>query len=252
MIDKRKTNSRILKYPVLKNVEYATIKKKGKVVLELPGSEIKNDITWRDFQKLIGSKIGSGNFYFTIKFKNNAELYTGRTNAVDLEGTIDSSSSSDNSEIIERFKLLEDKLEKSSKGDFNLEQIQLTLRLGYENQLNFKDLQIADLKSKLDDLKKDLDGAEEDLSDCEKVVKDLEGKTGIQKYLEIGEKLLQAKLGRGAPPVSLKDSDPTDIPPEILEIIGAVDWQKIDPDGIETITRNLKQYISFFPMKGAN
>ena len=96
-MDKRKTNARILKHPILKNVEYASLKRKGKPVLEIAGIDLQN-VSWRDFQIFVGKKIGVGRFAFTIKFKNNAELYTGMTNAVDLDLAVNKTN--DSAEII--------------------------------------------------------------------------------------------------------------------------------------------------------
>lgn len=239
-----------LKHEILKNVEFATIKRRGKVVLELSDKDFGPALPWRDFQKLIGSKIGTGIFYYTIKFKKNPELFNGKTNAVDLEGKIDDVVKGDLEGVLRKMQDLETKITSMGKGDLNVDMLLQNMKLGHDNQIQFKDMVIADLKEKYNELKKDLDASEHELEDCLHANKSLEDKTGFKQYLEIGSKLLDARLGKGAP-VSLEASDPTDIPQEILEVLGVVDWARIDPDGVEAITKQIKNYISFFPIKGA-
>lgn len=239
-----------LKHEILKNVEFATIKRRGKIVLELSDKDFKSSLPWREFQKLIGSKIGTGIFYFTIKFKNNAELYNGKTNAVDLEGKIDNDPNIDLAGVMKKFQDLEDKITSLGKGDLNVDMLIQNMKQGHDNQLVFKDMQIQDIRDKYNEIKKDLDESETELADCIKANKDLEDKTGFKQYLEIGKSLVEAKLGKGTP-VSLAESDPTDIPPAILQVLGVVDWSRIDPDGIESIVTYLRNYLKFFPLKGA-
>ena len=47
--------------------------------------------------------------------------------------------------------------------------------------------------------------------------------------------------------VSLKESDPTDIPEQILIVLGVIDWQKIDAENINRIANNIQQYLSAIP-----
>ena len=57
----------------------------------------------------------------------------------------------------------------------------------------------------------------------------------------------------GGKNISLKESNPSDIPPEILEVLGAVDWnhKDITPELIQKIIVGLKQYMfQFLPLKG--
>jgi len=89
-----------------------------------------------------------------------------------------------------------------------------------------------------------------DLNDCEK---ESAKSSGIGQYLAIGEKILSMKFGTGSK-VSLKDSNATDIPEQILLVLGVIDWTKIDQASIERIANSIQQYLSVIPkefFKGA-
>lgn len=250
-MDRRKKGTRALKYPNLKAVEYATIKRRGNVVLELSSNEIPENMPWRDFQKLVGSKIGSGIFYFSMKFKNGAEIYSGKTNAVDEVGVVNKNNI-DTDQVLKKFNELEKKIDSAKSGDINQDLLITTIKQGYENQLNFKDMQINDIKLKLEESKTDLASAENDLDDCmeERAQLIKEGEFNLKEVLQTGGKLLQAWGGKGKP-VSLESSDQTDIPKQILELLGVVDWARIDDEALEVITEKMRNYLSFLPLKGA-
>ena len=253
-MDKRKTNARILKHQVLNNVEYATIKRRGKVLLEIPGDDIGKKINWRDFQIYVGKKIGAGRFSFTIKFKNSGELYTGQTNAVDPD--IDIAKSNESDSILEKvttvFKSLESKLNNATQsGGVTYEMLLTSTKQGYDitvdflkQQLTFKDGTISELKIEIRDLNSELDTADV-------TIRQLEQRTGYNQYLEPISKILFAKFGGGTP-VKLEDSDPSGIPPEILQVLGVIDYSKIKPEDLQKMVQLLQQYISAtsLPLKG--
>ena len=254
-MDKRKgSTARILKYPVLKNVEYATIKKRGKVVLELDGKDLGSSIKWRDFQIFIGKRVGIGRFAFTIKFVNEAELYTGQTNGVDPDISIEKSNESDSiiEQVTSAFKSLESKLNNATQsGGITYEMLLQSTKQGYDTQVDFLKQQIVYKVEIISDLKIEIKDLNDELTKTDIIIRQLEIKTGYNQYLEPISKLLIAKFG-GGKTVKLGESDPSGIPLEVLEVLGIIDYTKIQPDDLQKIVELLKQYITAtnLPLKG--
>jgi hypothetical protein len=246
----RKSAPRSLKYEKLINVEYASIVRNKKSVLELEGSSIEG-MTWREFQIFLGEKIPPGKCYFTIKFKKSNDLYTGQIRAVSMDGT-KLETTGNESEVIKAFKSLESKLSNAtSTGGITFEMLMSSTKQGYESQVSFLNQQIVYKDGRIQKLESEIDELENDLDTAEDQIRELQRSTGssFEKYIEIGEKLLSARFTPGKP-VTLKESDASDIPAELLEILGAVDYSRIQPETLQKIISTLKQYISFLPLKG--
>lgn len=243
---------RILLHPVLKNVEYASIKRKGKAVLEIPGSDLVN-IAWRDFQIYVGKKIGIGKFAFTIKFKNSGELYTGMTNAVDLDLSV---SKSDDNEALETvlnaFKGFKAELANATQsGGVTVEMLLSSTKQGYDTQLDFLRQQVTDKVVIITELKVEVKDLNLQLDKSDIIIQQLEVKTGYTQYFDPISKMLIAKFGAGKP-VKLGESDPSGIPMEVLEVLGIVDYTEILPEDLDKIVQLLKRYITAtnLPLKG--
>ena len=61
--------------------------------------------------------------------------------------------------------------------------------------------------------------------------------------------MLFAKFGKGEEITNLSASNPGDIPNEIIEILGLVDYSKIPNQQMQQIISGLRQYISVLPLK---
>ena len=214
-----KGSRRILKHQVLNNVDYGYITRYGKTILEIEGKDLEG-LEWRQFQKLVGSKIGAGRIGFTIKFKGDPEVYAGITKAVDLENKVPAPEDPGDKKIVQLFTDLKKDLERGiSSGGVTFDMLLNATKSGYDTQINFLNQQLVFKDGVIKDLREDLRDSEEDLDDCSKTVKELEGKTGIGQYIGIAQKLLENKFGSRTP-VPLESSDTSDIPQEILTVLG--------------------------------
>lgn len=246
--------ARTLKHPVLKNVEYASIKRRGKSVLEIDGKDLSN-IKWRDFQVYVGDKIGEGRFSFTIKFNNNAELFTGMTNAVNLDMKIKKSDESDTiiDQVTNVFKSLESKLNNATQqGGVTVEMLLASTKQGYDTQVDFLKHQIVYKDGTIQEQKVEITKLELELGETDKIISGLEKKAGWQGILERYEPLLAGFLNKQKFPTTLGASDPEGIPQEILQILGTVDYIKMkeDMENYKKVIAYLTQYVSILPQKG--
>jgi len=252
--DKRKRpGSRILKHPVLKNVDYASIVRNKKSVLEIEGKELEGT-AWRDFQIYVGDKIGVGRFHFTIKFKNNAELYTGTTKGIDPNVNIVKSDESDTviKTVTDAFKSLESKLNNATQqGGITYEMLLASTKQGYDTQVDFLKQQITYKDVSIIELKVEIKDLNSELNETDITIRQLEKQSGYNQYLEPVTKILLAKFGAGKP-VALGESDPSAIPNELLEVLGVIDYKKIQPDDLNKMIQLLHQYITAtnLPLKG--
>ena len=203
--------ARILKHPVLNNVDYASIVRNRKSVLEIEGKDLEG-IAWRDFQIYVGDKIGVGRFHFTIKFINNAELYTGQTKGIDPNVSIVKSDDSDKKirdQVLESFKSLEAKLNNATQqGGITYEMLLASTKQGYDTQVDFLKQQVTFKDGTISELKIEIKDLNNELDKTYITIGQLEQKSGYNQYLEPISKLLLAKFGSGKP-VSLKDSTPS-------------------------------------------
>jgi len=242
MADRIHKGNRSLKYPILKNIDYASIVRNGKSVLEIEGKELE-DKTWREFQLFLGEHLTPGKCYFTIKFKNKSEIFSGMTKAVTMNKSIPEDDTKIN-QVLDQFKKLESKINNASQaGGVSFDMLMASTKQGYEAQATYLKEKITDKDQIIQELKREITELEDDLNDCEK---ESAKHSGIGQYLAIGEKILSMKFGSPAK-VSLKESNSSDIPEQILLVLGVIDWTKIDQTSIERIATGIQQYISVIP-----
>ena len=241
---KRKADSKILKFPILNNVEYISIYRTGKSVFEIDGKDVEG-FTWRQFQLYLGENLTPGRCQFTMKFKDNAQLHTGAVRAARTgEAAIIKEDNKMNDDIIKEFKSLKDVLSKATNtGGVSFEMLLASTKQGYDATIGFKDQIISQKDEMIRELKKDIDELENDLSDCEK---ESSKNSSLSNYLAIGEKILSMKFGKPGK-VSLKESDSSDIPEQILNVLGIINWQIMDQESINKIASNIQQYLSVLP-----
>lgn len=239
-----------LRFPILKDVEYVSISKDRRSVLEIEGKNLDN-FSWREFQLYLGKYLPPDQYRFTMKFNNNAEIHNGLIHAVTLNKQGIESKTMESDKILKEFEGLKKSLEKATnQGGVSFDMLLSATKQGYEARIDYLNAKIADKDLLISEIKKEIDILEDDLSECEK---ENAKHGGIAQYLAIGEKVLNMKFGK-QPPISLKDSNTSDIPQQILEVLGVIDWNKIDPESINKIAVNIQQYLSVIPsqfFKGA-
>ena len=129
-----------LKFPILNNVEFVSIFKNKKSVLESDGTEFEGK-TWREFQLILGEKLPSDDYFFTMKFKNNPEVHTGKIRAASLNYKPLESNSMETDKIITEFKSLKDALSKATnQGGVSFEMLLASTKQGYEAQVTYLNL----------------------------------------------------------------------------------------------------------------
>lgn len=234
--------TRNLKHPILKDVDYASILKNKKSVLEIDGKDLEGK-TWREFQIFLGDRLPINHYYFNIKFKKSSNVFTGTIRAVSIDNK-KTEVNMEGEEILKEFKSLKDQISKASdKGGISFDMLLNATKQGYEARIDYLNQKIADKDELIREIKKNVDELEDDLNDCEK---ESAKHSGIGQYLAIGEKILNMKFGSPAK-VSLKESNSSDIPEQILQVLGVIDWSKIDQASIERIATGIQQYISVIP-----
>lgn len=241
---KRKSN-RALKFDVLKNVDYGYITKRKKKVLEFEGSTVES-FKWIEFQRYLGNNLPPGRYYFYIKFKNDPEPYTGNTNTA---GVIEKMDNTENEVILKKFDEVLKKINSKTDG-ISTDLLLSVTKQSYETHINFLNTQVTKLEAELRDLSSECESLTNDCLEYEQEIHKLKNKS---EYLPLAEKaliLLQAKFGTGKV-ATLENSDPTDIPQEILQILGTVDYIKLQADqaAYQKIVSGLRQYISLLPQK---
>lgn len=231
-----------IKFPILKDVEYISVFKNRNSVLEIDGKDI-DGLSWRGLQLFLGKSLTPDLYQYTMKFKKANEIHSGRIRAT-VMGASKIEPEANQSEIIKEFKALKDQISKASdKGGISFDMLLNATKQGYEAQISFLNQQLQFKENLTSKLENEINDLENDLNDCEK---ESAKHSGIGQYLAIGEKILSMKFGSGKA-VSLKESDSTDIPEQILKVLGVIDWQKIDAESINRIANSIQQYLSVLP-----
>jgi hypothetical protein len=236
-----KGRSTAVKFPFIKNVEYISIFRDKNSVLEIDGKDVEG-FSWRELQLHLGKSLSSGLCQYTMKFVDDDSIYNGRIRAVSMNKK--SGNEMDEKTLSSELKSLKDQLARAEKsGGVSFEMLLSSTKQGHEAQIGYLNEKIKDKDDKIQELKRDISELENDLDDC---VKESSKTSSISQYLAIGEKILNLKLGTGSK-VSLKESNTSDIPEQILIVLGVIDWQKVDAASTQKIADNIQQYLSLIP-----
>jgi len=256
---KPRVNNRTLKYPVLKNLEYISIVKNKKSVLELDKNKLGGleNKTWREFQLFLGEHLTPGRYYFTIKFLKNPELHTGQVRAVSSDG--EKTEGKMDSEIVKQFNELKEALTNATNsGGVTFDMLLQSTKSGYEahitllnKQIEYKDTIIIELKGEIKELENELDKAQKEynkVSGSEKWI------GVIDKYAPALELFFKSKNIAPAKLPLATNVDSSGIPDEVIAILAQVDYDKLkqDQEKYKQILGYLQQYISMLPLKVDN
>lgn len=237
-----------LKFPLIPNdLEYFDVIKNRQVVESFNKSDIAGK-KWRELQLLIGKKCGTGIFNYTMKILSNEQVFKGTVRGINLMEKNDSKDHSLKDEI----NSLRDKisgLNEKKGSDFSTELLISLTKQGYETQINFLNQQLNEKNSNIESLKKEIEKLNDELDNCYDIIDDLKSKTGINQYLDLLKPFLMKQAGNLKPVTNLKDSDQSDIPKDILEILGMVNWNEIQSDSLDQIITYLKMFIQKLPLK---
>lgn len=241
----------MLRFPVLKDVEYLDIIKNSTTVKTFNKKDVEG-ITWRELQKKIGAIVPGGMVNFALKFNQSNEIHKGTIRAVNDLNPVNSNDDK-NLHLLNELDVLKKQI--SSIGAGSGVSIDLLLSISkqsYETQISFLNAELIRKENYIDKLQKKIDELESDLDNASDLIEDLKSKTGMTQYLDIAKTFLSSKIGAGAQKIAtLKDSNQDDIPESILNLLGAVDWVKVPQDVLNTIVQYLELYINKLPLKGA-
>lgn len=236
-----------LKHPIIKDVDYIDIKRGG-TLLKTYGKEL-NGKTWRKLQELIGKEFGSGKYSYIYKFKSTDELSKGQINGVAM-GMPQEEKPESNLELAEikaAISTLSAKLSESAKGEGGNVSLWVEMtRQNYDSQIRFLNLEIDKRDRTIEKHEVKIETLTVELSETDGETPMFNAVDAFQLITQIAMK----KFGVGAADVKLEDSNQSDIPPGILQLIGMVDWTKVDEPTRQQIEDSLRLFINKLPLKG--
>ena len=240
-----------LKFAILNKIEYIDLVKNRVTVLTLTGADVKDGSSWRDLQLLCGSLLSPGVYSYGLKFLDDDEVHRGSIKAVSIKKNLGSDMESPEiKKLNKEISALQEKIAgfKNETPGFDM-LIQMT-RQGYESQISILRDEINRKEKSIDKLESKVDSLETENSNAAEIITDLKNKTGLPQYLEVAKEFLLMKAGKAKPITDLKDSNTGDLPPEVLEVLGMVNWSEIKPNVLQEIVHYLKIFIQKLPLKG--
>lgn len=242
----------ILKFPILENIEYVDLIKNKTTAISLEGKQLEG-MRWRAFQIYAGKKIPAGTYFYVIKKNDDDSIYKGQ---VKIIGNISGESkkqvpSSDYSNLQNTVNGLSKRLDEASTGHgVSVDMLIEVTKSSYTIQIDFLNLELIKRSSENEKLQLKNDSLNDELDNAEDTINELKEKTGIVQYIQYAKEFLQMKAGSLKPVTNLEDSNPSDIPKEIIEVLGIGDWEAV-PENVKTeIIHYLKMFIQKLPMKG--
>jgi len=237
-----------LRFPTVENVDYFDVVKNKQTLTTYKKKDIEGR-SWRDVQLMIGSQFGAGVYFYN--FKQNGIDYINRGQIRGVATGVQLVQKENKTDMTHELENI--KAQIKNIGQSNGVSVDLLISItkqSYQMQINFLNDELRRKQNQIDKLEKQIDDLNEDLNNADEQIEDLKSKTGINQYLNLAQDFLKLKTGKAAPLATLKDSDPADIPAEILNILGAVDWSKVSPEILKTIVMYLNMYIDKLPLKG--
>lgn len=260
---KGKSNSSIRtpKFSVLKDLEYISVIKNKRSVLEIDGNDAKslNNKTWREFQHYLGDKLSAGYYYYNLKQTTSPEIHSGTIRAVNKNPEV---SLMENEKIENKINDLNEKLQAiiNSKDNIGFDVLLESQKAGYEARIDYMKQQLLDKDIKIKELYKDIDDLEKEIDKLENKVTSTEKTAGWVSLFKQYEPLIQAglaKAGVKAPTTKLASAPITGehgIPDEIIGILAQVDYDELkkSPENYEKILQYLNMAVSSLPKRNTN
>ncbi len=240
-----------LRFPVLKDVEYIDLIKNKETKLNLDGRTVEGK-TWREFQKYLGSKLPERQYHYVIKNKNDNKIHKGIIRTV---GVMKSEGDKGQSELLivqGNIEELNKKITAMSSGNgISVDTLMSITKSSFETQIRFLELEGTKREAFILKQESQLDEHVKELNKCDVIIGELKEKTGISQYIAIVERFLMMKAGNVKPITNLSASETSDVPPEIIKILGMVNWQEVPGEALAKITHTMKIFIQELPLKGS-
>lgn len=256
----RNTDKLKLKFPIMENFDYFDIIKSKENLLSFKKSDIEklNKCTWREFQFIVqdklnakyGDKYPAGKYHYVCQKTNSTLIERGLIKTIDRKSFLDSPTDKKENNKMQELIDLKKELEAIKGSNIPNDMLISLTKQGYELQINFLNQQLQNKDSIIQQLNRDIEKLENELDAYEIQIEDLKSKTGLNQIIEIGQKMLLAKFGQAQTVTNLSASNISDIPDEILNILGLVDYSKIPDEQMQKIIQGLRNYISILPLKG--
>lgn len=239
-----------LKFPVLKKIEYFDIHKNNQVIKTFK-DEI-NDFTWRRLQNEIGDICGSGLYHYSFKQTGSDIINKGTIRGIKSDNSLIDPNETEIKNLKSKINLLSDNLNKVNKdsGGINVEILMSIAKQSYETQINFLNMEISRRELTIAKLETKIENLENELNESDAIIDELKSKTGVSQYLELAQSFLKVKSAGLQPVENLSASNRSDIPDEILQLLGLVDYSRIHPDELNKIIDYMKIFIQKLPLKG--
>lgn len=248
MIDKNK-NKNVLKFPVLDGIDYVDIGKDKQTLISYSPNDVEG-ITWRDLQTKIGETLPTGIYSYSLKFKNKNEVHRGQIKAINLNKRDQTMPElSELSTVKKTIDELNKKLNSLKTDSPGIDLIMSLTKQSYDLQIQFLRDEIARKEREITKLEAEVTALNDELDKSDDLIDDLKSKTGLNQYIQIAKDFLVMKAGKTQPLTNLKESNPADIPGEVLEVLGVIDWLKVDPNLLNEIVHYLKVFVQKLPLK---
>jgi hypothetical protein len=238
-----------LKFPVLKKVEYIDLIKNKETVLTVDGKNVEG-MTWRKFQIYLGERLPKGNYNYILKIKGDNAINKGIIKTVGGLQVKDQETTSETQKLETQILLLSKKVESFNEGNsIPMSMLIEVTKQSYESRIKYLDIEVSRRESTITKLETSIEVLNVKLLDSDDLVKELEGKTGLSQYIQLAQDFAKIKFGAPAPVTNLQASESSDIPQEIITILGIVAWDQVQPEVINSITEAMKIYINKLPLK---
>jgi hypothetical protein len=228
-----------IKFP---EMEYFHILKDSLVIYEVPTEKVKGK-TKTQIELMIGQELKTNGMFYFKAADSKGKNYQGRIRSTYTKGNaieIKKDSSMETKIILDNIKALEDNIKTLQGGESD----KITKMIEKLHQM-----EIDSLNRKIEELKEDLQNAEEEV----KYFKEEANSVNVWNRIpEILSMVNNFKSGKSK--VTLSDfqnnfeSNPGNIPNEITEIIGAVDWEAVPLETRSQIIQGLVNFISQLPL----
>lgn len=241
---------RKIKFPILKDVEFFDVIKNKQTVKSFIKKDLEG-LKWRDVQLKIGSSFGAGSYHYALKFNNDDTLHKGVIRAVSNNPI--EQHTENNTGLISEIESLKKQISSiGSQSGVSVDMLLSISKQSYETQINFLNAELLRKENHITKLDNEIEKLNAELDEAAELVDELKQKTGVNQYLELAQTFLQSKIGTAKKITTLKDSNPSDIPQKIIEILGAVNWSLVDDNVLSSIINYLEIFITKLPLKNQN
>lgn len=235
-----------MKIDKIENAEYLDLIKNKVLIKTYKGKDI-NGLSWRDLQIKIGADLKqSAQFYYVLKLKNENKIYKGIIRSVS-ESASEPEKPQTNKEYYQELESLKQEIKNISSGSVNTDLLIKVTSQSYENQIQFLKEQLSTKDNYINRLELKIETLENELDEC---ASNDNNKTSISQYIELAQMFLKSKAGGLKPVESLANSDQSDIPQSLLDILGLVDYSKIPQSDLDQLLNYLRIFIQKLPLKG--